>query len=303
MRAPVAAVNTITLCPAGGAQHHSLHAHTYDALGNRVRIRNYWWLGGPDSTLAWTDTATFDPMNRIRTGDGCTYEHDGNGNITSRVCGIYSETTRFYWNGDGQLTAFTRWGDSVAFAYDPLGRVVRRSVNGTVTANFLWEGDNLHAELNATGTTRLGEYSYYGMDNLHAFIPWTQGSTTYYAHRDQTGSVRGLSDGAGTGARLYLYEEFGRSVPYTYSSFSGEAYDRAQWKGALYLAPEAGLYYMRNRWYDPRTGRFTSEDPIGLAGGRNLYAFAAGDPINASTTVQKFSDVLSRGDLGGAGRL
>lgn len=40
------------------------------------------------------------------------------------------------------------------------------------------------------------------------------------------------------------------------------------------------LYYMRNRWYEPRTGRFLSEDPIGLEGGINLYAFGAADPIN-----------------------
>ncbi|MFQ5705752.1 MAG: RHS repeat-associated core domain-containing protein, partial [Gemmatimonadales bacterium] len=42
------------------------------------------------------------------------------------------------------------------------------------------------------------------------------------------------------------------------------------------------LMYMRNRYYDPATGRFTQEDPIGLAGGLNLYGFANGDPINFS---------------------
>jgi uncharacterized protein RhaS with RHS repeats len=33
---------------------------------------------------------------------------------------------------------------------------------------------------------------------------------------------------------------------------------------------------------DPATGRFTQEDPIGLAGGMNLYGFASGDPVNFS---------------------
>jgi len=36
------------------------------------------------------------------------------------------------------------------------------------------------------------------------------------------------------------------------------------------------------RHYDPRKGTFTQEDPIGLAGGLNLYGFANGDPINFS---------------------
>jgi RHS repeat-associated protein len=43
-----------------------------------------------------------------------------------------------------------------------------------------------------------------------------------------------------------------------------------------------GMRDMRNRQYDPKTGRFTQEDPIGLAGGMNLYGFAAGDPVNYS---------------------
>ena len=33
---------------------------------------------------------------------------------------------------------------------------------------------------------------------------------------------------------------------------------------------------------DPATGRFTQEDPIGLAGGLNLYGFANGDPVTFS---------------------
>lgn len=44
--------------------------------------------------------------------------------------------------------------------------------------------------------------------------------------------------------------------------------------------PVAGLYQVRARWYDPQTGRFVSEDPIGLAGGVNPYAYAANSPIN-----------------------
>jgi RHS repeat-associated protein len=44
----------------------------------------------------------------------------------------------------------------------------------------------------------------------------------------------------------------------------------------------SGELYKRNRYYDPTQGRFTQEDPVGLAGGLNAYGFAAGDPINYS---------------------
>ncbi|NNC28352.1 RHS repeat-associated core domain-containing protein [Longimicrobium terrae] len=43
-----------------------------------------------------------------------------------------------------------------------------------------------------------------------------------------------------------------------------------------------GNLYMRNRYYDAQAGRFSQEDPIGLAGGLNAYGFAAGDPVSYS---------------------
>ncbi len=46
------------------------------------------------------------------------------------------------------------------------------------------------------------------------------------------------------------------------------------------LDPITGLYHVRNRWYDPVANRFVSEDPIGLAGGINLYAYALNSPTN-----------------------
>lgn len=57
---------------------------------------------------------------------------------------------------------------------------------------------------------------------------------------------------------------------------------RGSWHGALLenSRDKSGFTYARNRYYDPATGRFTQEDPIGLAGGINLYGFASGDPIN-----------------------
>ncbi|MXF14520.1 RHS repeat-associated core domain-containing protein, partial [Escherichia coli] len=36
---------------------------------------------------------------------------------------------------------------------------------------------------------------------------------------------------------------------------------------------ESGLYYNRNRYYNPLLGRYITQDPIGLAGGWSLYAY------------------------------
>ncbi len=61
-------------------------------------------------------------------------------------------------------------------------------------------------------------------------------------------------------------------------------YGPRSWFGSLTLNKQdgSGFQYSRNRYYDPSTGRFTQEDPLGLAGGLNAYGFANGDPVNFS---------------------
>ena len=41
-----------------------------------------------------------------------------------------------------------------------------------------------------------------------------------------------------------------------------------------YFDEETGLHYSFFRYYEPDTGRFINQNPIGLAGGENLYWFA-----------------------------
>jgi RHS repeat-associated protein len=47
---------------------------------------------------------------------------------------------------------------------------------------------------------------------------------------------------------------------------------------------QTGLYYYRARYYSPSLRRFISEDPIGLAGGINAYAYAGDDPVQELQT-------------------
>ncbi|MBW3670192.1 MAG: RHS repeat-associated core domain-containing protein, partial [Acidobacteria bacterium] len=51
-------------------------------------------------------------------------------------------------------------------------------------------------------------------------------------------------------------------------------------KAAPFIEPATGLVYLRARWYDPGTGTFLTPDPLGYRDSSNLYAYAAGDPVN-----------------------
>ncbi|MGH3428599.1 MAG: RHS repeat-associated core domain-containing protein, partial [Sciscionella sp.] len=67
------------------------------------------------------------------------------------------------------------------------------------------------------------------------------------------------------------------------------------WSGGLIEGQRdaSGLLYKRNRYYDPASGRFTSQDPLGLGGGLNVYGFASGDPVNEDDPFGLCPDGLS----------
>jgi RHS repeat-associated protein len=103
--------------------------------------------------------------------------------------------------------------------------------------------------------------------------------------------VVALTDESGQVVQSYEYDSFGKIVaqmgcirnPFTYT---GREYDE-----------ETSLYYFRARYYDPRTGKFLTRDPIGFAGGdtnvyryvdsvgkplldTNRYRYVGNDPVN-----------------------
>jgi RHS repeat-associated protein len=225
----------------------------YDAVGNRA--------GEPLETTS----------NRYSSFRGFALEYDADGNLV-RKSNSSSFDQRYAWNSLGQLTSVTTNGSTVTYGYNGLGQRVRRTdAAGTVTRQ-VYEGDDLLLETDGAGGV-LREYVYYpGVDQPHS-VRTPTGQTYYYA-LEEPGHVVGLVTGAGAVANQYAYTPFGET----------ESATEAVEQPLRYMAREqdaaTGLYYVRARWYDPQQGRFVSEDPIGLQGGINAYAYVDNSPTN-----------------------
>jgi RHS repeat-associated protein len=85
--------------------------------------------------------------------------------------------------------------------------------------------------------------------------------------------VIALTDQSGTIVTQYSYEPYGNTTASGVTSLNPFQYTGRE-------NDQTGLYYYRNRYYSPVTGRFIAEDPIGIGGGINTYAYVGANPIS-----------------------
>ncbi len=95
---------------------------------------------------------------------------------------------------------------------------------------------------------------------------------------DRQGTVQGNTDASGTLSNKNTYDGFGARTNQTNASAS----DRYLYTSRE-LQVDSGLQYTRARWYDTRTGSWTTIDPKGFdAGDDNLYRYVKNGPTNAT---------------------
>ena len=187
--------------------------------------------------------------------------YDANGNTLS------DGTNTYAWDARNRLSSAN--SGTASFSYDALGRRASKTLLSTTTG-FLYDGPNV-AQEQSGGTVTANMLS--GSVDENFLRTDSTGSYSYLT--DALGSTVALTDSTGTNIDQYSYSPYGmlaasgsNSNPYTYTGRESDG---------------LGLYYYRARYYNPTTGRFLSEDPMGFAGsGTNLYAYAGDDPIDFS---------------------
>jgi len=156
---------------------------------------------------------------------------------------------------------------AVSFQYDPYGRRAGKTVAG-VTTNYLYDGANIAQEI--SGGSPIANLLSGGIDEV---FTRTDSSGTANFLTDALGSTINLTNSSGGSLAQYAYEPFGNTTVTSGSSTNSYEYTGRENDGT-------GLFYNRARYYSPTVQRFVSEDPIGLSGGINIYAYGANNPLS-----------------------
>ena len=146
---------------------------------------------------------------------------------------------------------------------------------GTTTSTrtyFLYDGDTPVMEETSTGAFLAA--NTYGADGLVSSRRSGPGTICYLYDERGNVSQRTSSTGAVTGSDLY--DAYGartgtaaQADPFGYGAQAG-----------YYTDLETGLILCTHRFYDPSNGRWLTRDPMGYAGGVNLYGYVGNDPVN-----------------------
>jgi RHS repeat-associated protein len=281
-------------------------AYRYDAVGQliasynptgrtRYRYDQAGELTGVRSTqqsakLAYTTAGELETMSATSNRGTITasYGYDKLGERTSAsVAG--GAKGRYSYDQAGNLTGYK----------GPLGGAGLPSVEGKtgsitarkVTASYTYDGDGLRASKTVNGKTT--KYTYDPLGGPAALL--TDGSRSYvhgpngavleqidnsaakpkvlYLHQDHLGSTRLITDSRGRVQRLSY-------SPYGQVKISGHSSQPAATSilyAGGYRDAESGLYYLINRYYDPKTAQFLSIDPLLQLTG-HAYAYAGNNP-------------------------
>ncbi|RWX50746.1 RHS repeat-associated core domain-containing protein [Candidatus Electrothrix marina] len=119
----------------------------------------------------------------------------------------------------------------------------------------------------------LRDYIYQN-DNLVALKLHGTQAGVYYVISDHLGTPQQIVDATGTVVWKAAFLPFGKAQVLTETITNNIRFP------GQYFDTETGLHYNWNRYYDPDTGRYLTPDPIGLAGGLNLFAYVQNDPVN-----------------------
>ncbi len=205
-----------------------------------------------------------------------SFELDDDGNLLSRFNDDTGLTISYSWDGFNKLVSVSS-ADSNGPTNDVKQensylangfRRKKKAKSGQVTTEYSTGLSTALAKAGADTISYIQGPQILGFEKNEEF---------FFFLTDALGSVRDIVRGTdGVVLQSYDYTENGNKTAST--SFQSDK----TWVGGLSVnddTVDSGLYLMGHRHYDSSLGRFLSRDPIGFAGGLNLYSMAANNPV------------------------
>jgi RHS repeat-associated protein len=221
--------------------------------------------------------------NRLLSDGTWNYSYDNEGNLVKKTRVGGGATWNYGYDFHNHLTSASQSatdGGPVQlqdnFQYDALDRRITETVAPTgqaaTTQHFVYNGQEVWADLSGTNQVQTRYLHGSHLDEIWGSVSAAGNAAWYWT--DRLGSVRDITDGAGTVVDHINYDSFGNVL----SETNPAAGSRYKFTGRE-LDSTTGLYHYRDRQYDPTDGRFTSEDRKGFRGGDlNLYGYVHNQP-------------------------
>ncbi len=245
--------NRVEILDADGA-----HRYTYDAANQLISVKRP--LGTSDDEVYTYDAAgnrtnshlsanyRYDANRRLLEDDTFIYTYDPVGNLTKKTRKENGATTIYTYDAENQLVRIDRSdGGFSTYRYDGLSRRVAKNVDGQVT-RYVYDGWHIVEEYGSSDDIPTARYTY-GVET-DAVLSVHRGGQSFFYHADSRGSIRAITDTAGTVVNRYAYDSFGRIA----GKF--ETIDNAFMFTGREFDDESELYYYRTRMYKPAIGRF-----------------------------------------------
>ena len=246
-------------------------AYTYDMAGNRTGR-----LKGDDK-----EEYRYNSRNQLTelTGMGrrTSYQYDPAGNLTQeqRFIQERAETRKYTYDAYNRNTEVRGEDFLHKNFYDAEGLRNRIEENGKAT-DFVYSGDMLYSEreVNSTRECRyiLGN-EYLGHEDTVQDVTFSgeKQKQEYSYITDEQGSLRYILNAGRQTETCQEYSAFGETI-------SREGAPSRLGYNSQMGDELTGLTYLRARYYNPATGRFTQEDVI-YDDGFNLYAYCGSNPV------------------------